>query len=67
MTSKLPRLDKTRLTMSAINDNSEEKRYWLSQSAAERLNAIEIQRKLVYGEVRATSRLQRLLEISELK
>ncbi len=66
MDSKMPRLDKTKLTVSSIDDIMEEKRYWLSLNRADRLNAIELNRRLVYGTDRTTSRLQRLLETAEL-
>ena len=66
MDGKMPRLDKSRLTVSSLYDITEEKRYWLSRSAVERLNAIEFNRRMVYGSDRTTSRLQRLLETAEL-
>ena len=66
MDGKMPRLDKSRLTVSSLDDITEEKRYWLSRSAVERLNAIEFNRRMVYGSDRTTSRLQRLLETAEL-
>ena len=66
MDSKMPRLDKTQLTVSSIDDITEEKQFWLSRNPADRLNAIELNRRMVYGTDRATSRLQRLLETAEL-
>ena len=66
MGGKMPRLDKSRLRVTTLDDIAEEKRYWLSRSAAERLNAIELNRRMVYGSDRTTPRLQRLLETAEL-
>ena len=66
MGGKMPRLDKSRLRVTTLDDIAEEKRYWLSRSAAERLNAIELNRRIVYGSDRTTPRLQRLLETAEL-
>lgn len=66
MDSKMPRLDKTRLTVSALDDFMEEKQYWLSRGPVDRLNAIELNRRMVYGTDRTTSRLQRFLETAEL-
>lgn len=66
MDSKMPRLDKSRLTVSSLDDDLEEKSYWLSKTATERLNAIELNRRMVYGSDRTTPRLQRLLETAEL-
>ena len=67
MADYIPRLDKTRLNVSSLNDIMEEKEYWLSQKQVDRLNAIEINRQMVYGTNRTSSRLQRLLEIAELQ
>ena len=67
MDNYIPRLDKTRLKVSSLNDIREEKQYWLSQKQVDRLNAIEINRRMVYGTNRTSSRLQRLLEIAELQ
>jgi len=66
MDTKMPRLDRTRLTISSFEEFTEEKQYWLSRGKADRLNAIEINRRMVYGTDRATSRLQRFFETAEL-
>jgi len=66
MGTEMPRLDKTRLTVSSLDEFTEEKQYWLSRGKADRLNAIEINRRMVYGTDRTTSRLQRFLETAEL-
>ena len=66
MDGKMPRLDKTQLTVSSLDECTEEKHYWLSCGKADRLNAIEINRRMVYGTDRTTSRLQRFLETAEL-
>jgi hypothetical protein len=66
MTEKIPRLDKSVLTVTPLVESGNDKSYWLKRSHAERINAIEINRRLVYGEDRATSRLQRFLEVDEL-
>jgi hypothetical protein len=63
---KLPRLDKTIVKVGALNDIQEEKEYWLSKSPFERIEAIEIIRRMVYGQDRVTSGLQRFLEVAEL-
>ena len=66
MDIEMPRLDKARLTVSSLDEFVEEKQYWLSLGKADRLNAIEINRRMVYGTDRTTSRLQRFLETAEL-
>ena len=63
---KLPSLDKRIVKVTSLNDLEEEKKYWLSKTPAERIEAIEINRRMIYGEDRVTSRLQRFFETSEL-
>jgi len=65
METKLPRIDKKAITVTTLNDHSEEDAYWQSKSYEERLNGMETNRRLVYGDGTA-SRLQRLLEVAEL-
>jgi len=66
MDDEMPRLDKTRLTVSSLYDSTQEKQYWFALEKADRLNAVEINRRMVYGKDRTSSRLQRFLEIAEL-
>ena len=66
MKTTLPKLNKKAFSVGSIADDSEEKKYWLSKKPNERLQAIEINRRMVYGEDRITSKLQRFLEISKL-
>lgn len=63
---KIPRLNKKILRITSLDDTEEERQYWLSRSPSERIEAVEINRRMVYGEDRATSRLQRFLEVAEL-
>jgi hypothetical protein len=63
---RLPRLDKKTISIASLNDTEEEKSYWFSKGALERIEAIELNRRMVYGEDRVTSRLQRFLETSQL-
>ena len=62
----LPPLNKKFISVSSLNDIEEEKKFWLSKGALERIQAIELNRRMVYGRDRITSRLQRFLETSEL-
>jgi len=62
----MPRLDKQVITITSLNDVEEEKKYWLSRGSKERIEAIELNRRMVYGKDRVASRLQRLLETAEL-
>ena len=63
---KLPSLDKRIVKVTSLDDLEEEKKYWLSKTPVERIEAIEINRRMIYGEDRVTSRLQRFFETSEL-
>ena len=63
---QLPSLNKKIVSVTSLDDIEEEKRYWFSKSPLERIEAIEINRRMVYGQDRATSRLQRFFETSEL-
>ena len=49
------------------NVGSDRTGYWRKKSPAERLAAIEELRELNYGHDSTTARLQRVLEITELK
>lgn len=63
---KLPSLNKEIVKVTSLHDIAEEKEYWMSKSPRERIEAIEINRRMIYGEDRVTSRLQRFFETSEL-
>jgi hypothetical protein len=63
---KVPRLKKDILKVTSLNDIEEEKKYWISKTPIERIEAIEINRRMIYGQDRVTSRLQRFFETSEL-
>ena len=62
----LPRLNKKIVTVTSLDNIEEEKVYWLSKEPIERIEAIEINRRMVYGRDRIASRLQRFFEIVEL-
>jgi hypothetical protein len=46
--------------------DSDEKNYWLSKSPAERLEAVELMRQMIYGYDPARTRLQRVLTVVAL-
>ena len=62
----VPRLNKKIVKVTSLDDIEEEKRYWMSKSPLERIEAIEISRRMIYGQDRVTSRLQRFFETAEL-
>ena len=63
---KLPSLNKKIVKVTSLDNIEEEKKYWFSKSSLERIEAIEINRRMIYGQDRVTSRLQRFFETSEL-
>ena len=63
---KLPSLNKEVVNVTSLDDIEEEKNYWISKSPLERIEAIELNRRMIYGQDRVTSRLQRFFETSEL-
>lgn len=58
-------LDKTRLLVTTLDDDSDERAYWLSQTPQKRLAALEQMRQIIYGYDPSTTRLQRVLTITE--
>lgn len=58
-------MDKTRLLVTALDDDADERAYWLSQSPQKRLLALEQMRQIIYGYAPSTTRLQRVLTITE--
>ena len=63
---KIPSLNKKIVNITSLDDIEEKKKYWFSKSPLERIEGIEINRRMIYSQDRATSRLQRFFEISEL-
>jgi len=63
---ELLRLDKKVISVGSLNDTDDDKAFWLSKNAQERIAAIELNRRMIYGEDNTTSRLQRFLETFEL-
>ncbi|MFH0975976.1 MAG: hypothetical protein V1874_09360 [Spirochaetota bacterium] len=59
-------LNKKIISIASLDESEEEKKYWLSKGHSERLNAVELNRRLVYGKDRVASRLQRSIEITDL-
>ena len=57
------KLDKTVLTVSSLSHQGDDKAFWLSKTAEERLQAVEFFRQLNYGYDECTARLQRIIEV----
>lgn len=58
------RLNKKCFSVVSLSDLSSDKDYWFSRTPIERLQYIEVLRRINYGH-RASSRLQRVLEITK--
>jgi hypothetical protein len=66
ISNSLLKVDRTAFSVTSLSDQSDERKYWLSRSAIERLQAIELIRQTVYGYTNTTTRLQRFFEVAEL-
>ena len=64
-TLAFPKLDKTAIQITSLTDSSGEKEYWLTKSPAERLEALETMRQIIYGYDPLTTRLQRFFEVTK--
>ena len=60
------RLDKTKLSVVSIDDESDYIEYWRKASTKERLQHAERLRRIAYG-TRAKQRLQRSIEVVKLE
>ena len=58
------RMDKTKFAISSLEEDSDDRKYWLAQSADHRIQHIEMLRIVNYGN-KASSRLQRFFEVVE--
>ncbi len=64
--SDFPKMDKTSFTVSSLFDESDEKAYWWSRTPQERLQHVEMLRRINYGDA-ALGRIQKVFEIVEQK
>jgi hypothetical protein len=61
------RVDREALSVGDLSEVSNELEYWLSKTPGERMEALELLRQVIYGYDPAVARLQRVLEVVELK
>ena len=61
----IPKLDKNTISIASLKDETDEKVYWFSKTPQERIAAMEVMRKIIYGYDPTTTRLQRFFEITE--
>ena len=62
---EFPKVQRTAFSIGSVLDESSDKSYWLSKSQAERMQAIELMRQIVYGYDPTTTRLQRVFEVAK--
>lgn len=60
-------LDRTAFSICDVGDEGNDLEYWLSRTPEERLAAVEYLRQMMYGYDPATARMERVLEIDDLK
>lgn len=62
------KVDRRAFSVVSLDEQDEdEKRYWRSKTPHERLEAVEMTRQLLYGYDPATTRLQRVFEVTDLE
>ena len=61
------RVDRSVYETGSLDDDMNEREYWRTKTPAERMEALELTRQIVYGYDPATTRLQRVLEFAELE
>ena len=59
------RMDKTVFSIGTLNEQGDDREYWASKTPAERLQALEFMRQVMYGYDPATTRLQRVFTIAK--
>ena len=59
-------IDRTAFRVDDLGGLPDERAYWRSKTPLERLEALELLRRIHYGYDPATERLQRVLEVVEL-
>jgi hypothetical protein len=62
---EFPKLKRNAFMAASVFDESDEKSYWLSKTPYERLEAVELMRRILYGYDPSTTRLQRVLEVTQ--
>jgi hypothetical protein len=64
-TISFPRVDRSRVLVQSMSEDSDEKAFWLGKTPEERLEVLELLREIAYDYDPTTARLQRVLETAE--
>ena len=67
MDEELFKIDRKAISFSTLANDENDLSSWLSKTAIERLQAVELLRILMFGYDPATERLQRVFETAEFK
>jgi hypothetical protein len=59
-----PKVRRDIFKVASLDERTDDKEFWLSKTPQERLEAVEIMRRIFYGD-EAIKRLQRVLEITQ--
>ena len=59
------RIDKNAFSIQPLSASSEDNAFWHSKTPYERLEALELQRQIIYGYRPSSARLQRFLTITQ--
>ena len=60
------KLDKTAVAIQSLHQPPDDRDYWLAQSPAARMEAVELQRQIIYGYDPTATRLERVFEVATL-
>jgi hypothetical protein len=63
--SKLLKFDPSTMIVTPLVDDPEDRRYWLSKTPLDRLEAVEVMRQIIYGYTPSTARLCKVLKITQ--
>jgi hypothetical protein len=67
MDEELFKIDRKAISFGTLNSADYDVKFWLSKTVAERFQAVELLRILMYGYDPDTERLQRVFETAEFK
>lgn len=59
------KIDKTKVVISSLDEETDEISYWLAKTPGDRMAAIEVMRRILYGYDQSTARLQRVFTITQ--
>jgi hypothetical protein len=61
------KVDRSAFSVASLDDPSDDKAYWLSKTPQEKLEAVELMRQILYGYDPDTLRIQKVIEVVQLK